>query len=342
MKKSKNEKGNDKIVHFPNLSKRLIEKGMAALKAKQFKEALVCFNQLLQSDSGHPQGNLGAVLSLIELGELHEAKKRCERMLKQGIGEYFDVLQIYLSILVQLSEYETVVASIEAVLEEQKLPASQAESFYQLLHFGRKMLEQPNEHKLDTTGKKAVATEEIEQLEKMLYNEEIHTEWIAVQQLSHYDDQVILPIFREFLRSTSGHPAVKTMILQYFKDNEIREKLIIHKFGQTLEFDTERLYNIYENSFNAGVKEKIEDLLEHENPTLAEFALTIWWDYVLALYPLMPEPQNVLLWAAALYKAAVELSGMEWTDEDYEKFQIERRMIDQTAEKLRNSLMSKR
>lgn len=52
---------------------------------------------------------------------------------------YFTVLQVYMTILIQLKKYEEVKSTIEAVLEENQLPAESAEQFYKLLDFSRKM-----------------------------------------------------------------------------------------------------------------------------------------------------------------------------------------------------------
>ena len=59
-------------------------------------------------------------------------------MLNEGYY-YFTVLQVYMTILIQLKQYEEVKSTIEAVLEENQLPAESAEQFYRLLEFSRKM-----------------------------------------------------------------------------------------------------------------------------------------------------------------------------------------------------------
>ncbi len=60
-------------------------------------------------------------------------------MLNEGYGHYFTVLQVYMTILIQLKQYEEVKSTIEAVLEENQSPAESAEQFYRSLEFSRKM-----------------------------------------------------------------------------------------------------------------------------------------------------------------------------------------------------------
>jgi tetratricopeptide (TPR) repeat protein len=308
-----NDKENkNNIIRFPNLTGRLLEKGMDSLKNKQYDDSLACFEQLLHSDPMHSQGNLGLVLSLVELGRLQEAKMRCDRMLKEGIGEYYDVLQIYLSILVQLSEYITVVSVIEAVLEEQKIPADKAETFYQLLQFSRKVIEQEGvpEVKRDPEARPSDNPDFLT-LKEMLSSDRADSQWIAVQQLKRLGPEMTVPLFEAFLVDEKKHPAVKSLILQYLKENQINKFVKLEKYGQTEEVDIANLTDLNEHPFYKEVKRLIQDDLEHENPSLLDIALAVWKDYTLALYPFTPKPENKLLWFEASVMAASFLCGLE-------------------------------
>lgn len=68
-------------------------------------------------------------ICFLEIGELEEARGICEKMLKEGQGHYFTVLQVYMTILIQLRQYDKVKETIEAVLEENKLPPKALNSF---------------------------------------------------------------------------------------------------------------------------------------------------------------------------------------------------------------------
>jgi tetratricopeptide (TPR) repeat protein len=311
MTKDKDNKNN--IIRFPNLTGRLLEKGMDSLKNKQYDESLSCFEQLLHTDPMHSQGNLGLVLSLVELGRLQEAKIRCDRMLKEGIGEYYDVLQIYLSILVQLSEYITVVSVIEAVLEEQKIPADKAETFYQLLQFSRKVIEQEGVPEVKIQPEETVSKEipTLSVLKDMLKSERADSQWLAVQQLKKLGPELTVPLFESFLLDETKHPAVKSLILQYLKENQINKIVKIEKYGQVEEVEVSELTDWNEHPFYKDVKVLIQDELEQENPSLLDIALAVWKDYTLALYPFVPQPENKILWFEASVIAASVLCGIE-------------------------------
>ncbi|MFC7371275.1 hypothetical protein ACFQPF_06270 [Fictibacillus iocasae] len=308
---TKENENKKKIVRFPNLNARLVEKGMSSLKDKKFREALSCFEQLLESDPVHPQGHLGTVLSLVELGELTVAKSRAESMLKQDIGDYFDVLQIYLSILIQLSEYKTVVSTIEAVLEENQLPADKAETIYQLLHFSRRVMEQENwSHAPEQPGK----TEQVNDwhtYENMLFSDKPSYQWMAVQQLKQLPPDETYGVFTRYLSDEKKHPAVKSLILQYFKELGLSETIEVHKNGKAFKVDIQELFQWDAHPFHLKVKNEIKNILENENPSLLDFAEAVWRDYMLSSYPAIPEEGTEELWAQAAVGAAEILSGLK-------------------------------
>ncbi|MCG0041127.1 tetratricopeptide repeat protein, partial [Escherichia coli] len=80
------------------------------------------FSEAMTSDDTESDLHLGMAICFLELGELEEAASVCEKMLKEGYGHYFTVLQVYMTILIQLKKYEEVKSTIEAVLEENQLP----------------------------------------------------------------------------------------------------------------------------------------------------------------------------------------------------------------------------
>src|SRR5690606_8883706 len=107
---------------FPKLKERLMEKGLEALTNKKFSEALTFLTQAQEFERGNHEIELGIVICLFEMGELEQAKENCLVMLKEDVGDYFHVLQIYVTILIQLGQYDEVKTTIEAVLDEDAVP----------------------------------------------------------------------------------------------------------------------------------------------------------------------------------------------------------------------------
>jgi pentatricopeptide repeat protein len=133
------KKNEQKIIPFPHLSELLMKKGMEAMEDKNYKDAYRYFDQGIQIEPEHEDINIGLALSLVELGRYQEAKEIVKRMMDQGIGEYFHVINIYLMILLQLNEHEEIIAVIEALFDEDQVPPERVESLENLLAMSKRI-----------------------------------------------------------------------------------------------------------------------------------------------------------------------------------------------------------
>ncbi|MCA0986255.1 tetratricopeptide repeat protein [Guptibacillus algicola] len=306
------EKDERKIVYFPNVASKLAEKGMAALKEKKIQQAHEHFSQLLEIDPDHPQGHFGLVLSLVELGELTEASDRCEKMMQQGIGDYYDIFQVYISILVQLGKYQKVVTMIEAVLEEHQLPSNIAESLYQLLHFSRKMtgydVASDDKHN-------DVQDEDPDMLIDYLESEQTEKQWLAIQKLSNVSEEIAIPAYLAYINATGKDPLLKSLVLQVLREKKLDQEVTIHKFGREISVNPSELTDIFIQEFSLSVKKKLSDHVEQENPVLFEMCMQIWWHYLFAISPFEAEPKNSSVWAAAVHIVASDINGESYTSQ---------------------------
>ncbi|WLD92276.1 M48 family metallopeptidase [Alkalihalobacillus sp. AL-G] len=335
----KHQKGphDSKIVYFPNLTGKLVNKGMSALKQKKFKESLNYFQQLIEMEPEHPQGNVGVVLSLVELGQLEEAKEKCDEILKKDIGEYYDVLQIYISILIQLGDYEEVVEILEAVIQEQTLPAQMAENFYQLLYFSRKMAVDDTDQTENVYEKKAemLSENDLDRIAAQLQSPDSKLQWQAVQSIEAVGHPIIKEELKKFLTYPDANPSLKTIVLQMMKDGNISDSMDIHKFGKTITVHTSNLVDIPEGQFYRLVKKIVSHQLEQKNPTLMEMAIQIWDHYLFMIYPFQPDPLNEQLWATAVLEVSHRLNGIEFdVNELKQTFSLNEETIENAVEKI--------
>ncbi|MFN7251618.1 MAG: tetratricopeptide repeat protein [Anaerobacillus sp.] len=294
----------EKVVLFPGVVAKLVGKGMEALKEKQFSEALSYFEQALEIEPDHPQGRFGVALSLIEQSRLEEAKDVTEQMLNEDIGNYYDILQVHISLLVQLGHYDEVVSMLEGIMEEEKLPANLAESFYHLLHFSRQMVED---------GTPVEVAEDIqvppEDLIQMLNEASPEKQWLAIQMLGKMSSNVFFEAVKDYLKIDKRDPVLKSMILQMLKEKHIDEEVEIHKFGKNINITVSEMENVFHEKFGKDTLAIVAEQLESENPSLFEMITQLWWHYLYALYPISPEPLSSKLWAAALHKVGGEMTG---------------------------------
>lgn len=134
------DKKENTVVLFPQLSERYIDKGFLALKEREFEDALRCFEILRQYNAETEQTELASVICLLELKRMEEAKEKCEQLLETGAVLFGDILETYVTILVQTNDYEGVIETVEEVLQTKDIIPEQKEKLAQLALFAQGML----------------------------------------------------------------------------------------------------------------------------------------------------------------------------------------------------------
>lgn len=309
MKQKKNN-----VVLFPNLKERFLDKGMALLKEKKYHDALDMFAEAKKLNEDKAEIHLGMAICLMELGELNEAKEICKKMLLEDIGHYFTVLQIYLTILIQLREYQEVQTTIEAVLEENHLPAESAEHFYKLLEFSRKM-NQNNPDLLEDEDDDLEQTQTL-YIEDLL--QDTQKQMGYVQSLKDRNVRNHLTTLMLLLEGEEVHPTIKSMILHLMIEHEVEKEVKVNKFGETMMVIPSKLQDPADVPFAKKVLNYLDDTLGNENPTLYEAVKELWIRHLYVLYPFTPQPTDVKLWAAALHIVGYSLHGISIEDEEIE------------------------
>ncbi|MFD1735995.1 tetratricopeptide repeat protein [Bacillus salitolerans] len=296
-----NREKDHNVVPFPNLKQRILEKGMDAIKHKQFDEALDLLQQALPLEEQIDEVYLGIVVCLFELGHLEEAKEKCQLMLKQDIGDYYDVLQIYLTILIQLRKYDEVETTIEAVLQEGKIPSQTVENFYKLLDFSRKMTRYDDkENALIDVG-------------LLVDDVSIADQWNIIQALRNEKQNIsyAYQTLEEFLLDDTKHPLLKTAILEMYVEKGIVRNIKVEKFGLTMDVQTTELHEVPSHSFTLRVLQSLDQALGNENPSLFELVKDMWHRHLLVMYPFIPEPEQPNLWSAGLHKVGYDTHGID-------------------------------
>ncbi|MRX74217.1 tetratricopeptide repeat protein [Bacillus lacus] len=294
----------DNIIQFPHLKERFIDKGMLSLKSKNYRQALDFFSEAKKLDEDTAEIHLGIALCLMELGQLREAKEVCKKMLNEDLGHYFTVLQIYLTILIQLREYPEVQATIEAVLEENHLPAESAEQFYKLLDFSRKM-NSGETHDI-------IADEEEEDVmpERGFEELQIEEQLSFIQSLKDRNISQHMVLLQHILSDPQAHPLLKSMVLQLLKEHGIEKDVQVFKFGEMVLVKPSQLEDVTDMPFTKKVLNVLEDMLGNENPALYEAVKELWVRHLFVMLPALPNPAEAKVWAAALHAAGYEMHGI--------------------------------
>jgi tetratricopeptide (TPR) repeat protein len=309
---------NKKVILYPGLVKRLIEKGMDALKNKDGKAAYELFLSAEEHEPDNPQVLFGKMLSLVELGQLEEAVRHTNDLLKEGIGDYFENLQVHISLLVQLGRYQEVVDILDAVLSENQFPSQYAESFYHLLHFSRQMVSDQEWLSQTEMKEEPIPIEVIQ----MLHSDSVELQSKAIQHLREIDSTDAMNELVQYLQRKDRDYVLQSMALQTLHDKGCNETIHIVKQGRDMAVIPSKLTPVYQEQFHNGILTYLSSQLEHNDPLLYELAKQLSWTHLWALYPFLPEPGDPKLWGQVFHYCAAERIGLDdevgMIEEDYQ------------------------
>lgn len=306
MNKRDQSKKGDNIILFPNLENRLLEKGLDLLQRKNFSEAIKLLTQASQLNPENEEINLGLVVANFEVGNLAEANQLAKNMLNLGIGEYFQIVDLYIMILVQQHKYAEIVLTIEALLEEREVPSDKLEHFMKMLHFSRKMVESTSEKQ---------ASEETNAIEELSFDlfsikdpgEQVH----IAGRLASSNVRAYIPEISEFLRSDEGDPFFKTILLTVLREQEYDKEILIKKFSQELVLTPSQMYEVHNHPDFLASIEVVIGKLENEDPILLDSIKQLMERYFFLVYPFRTEIGDSEIWAAAFHFVASSYFGQD-------------------------------
>jgi tetratricopeptide (TPR) repeat protein len=303
----KRDSNKDNVILFPGLGKRLLEKGLDYLKQQKYRDAIQFLDKALDHDPENSDIYVGLILAHYETGNLKQAKEIAEEMLKSGLGDYVQIIEMYLMILVQLNDYSEMVTTIEALLEEREVPADKYEHFIKMLEFGRKMKE--------GTGKNETAEIDDEQPDEqeldLFSSDDLNKQVMALASLANVNIRPFIKIIKEYTGSAEGHPFLKTMLVNILREQDYAEELAVSKFGWEESFSPAQLPDVKEYIEDSGVLQLLSREIENEDPVLFEQVQSLVERYFFLVYPYKNPVGHSPAWAAASHFIANEYYGFE-------------------------------
>jgi len=309
----------DNIVQFPNLSIRLLDKGIATLKDKNYRQAFALFKQLHDMAPEHPQAAYGLAVCYVELGFYTEARDLTKEMMQRDIGHYYDVLKLHVTVLIQMKEFQEVLTLVEAVLSENNVPVDSRQMLQQLAYFSQQRADEPAIESDMGERQDAVypfqddALAVVDGIDKGLKSQ-IYDQQLAVIQKAR-DFGIVSGAMLEFLKSDS-EAFLKSLMLEVLQENNHRGYVDVIKFGNTYHVDLSQ--PLFYREFSDSVKKLLEAVLASDNPSLEDVASQVWDHFILTIFPRSIEPNDPMLWAAACYFYSNEVMGMDIGEETIE------------------------
>lgn len=330
MKKRERAKRKDNIIFLPGLEKRLTDKGLESLHNKRYQEAITLLEEARVHDPENSDILIGLVLAYFEAGAYLKAKELANEMLLKGIGEYFHMVDLYLTILIQLHEYQEIVSTIEALFDEKEIPPDRHDHFLTILQFSKRMADNSQQEPMEEAKEESVSKKlNLSSLKNL--NEQM----IAISSLADKNIRPYLDEIKEYLNSESGHPFLKTMLLSLLKEQEYDKKIIVKKFSEDLNVVPTKLPDIQTQPRMKEIENILEAKLENSDPVLFENMKGMVERIFFISYPFEFKPDAARAWAAAFHLLVLNyLGGDSDVDVISDEYEIPTEKIEQALTKI--------
>ncbi len=309
MNNRKQVKKVDNVIQFPNLERRLVEKGLEYLHQKKFLEAISLLEQAICLEPFNSDSQMGLLLAYFDAGMVDKAKQLVGKMLFEGIGDYFEIMNLYLMLLVQVHKYDEVVSVLEELFVSERIPKERFENFNRLLHFSRRMLETPIEKENDHD----------ELTHQELNLQQYQDPGSQMSFAAELNERNILPFLKElteYLQSNEGRTFFKSLILNVLKEHLYDQPVVVQKFGRKITVIPKTLTSLNDNQQLKDITEVIGQKLENEDPILYDHIKKLVERQFFLLYPFKLEPEDVFIWAAAYHALGNEYYGNHDTGDE--------------------------
>ncbi|MBS4194859.1 tetratricopeptide repeat protein [Lederbergia citri] len=309
MKRDQDERETGKIIPFPGLKQRYFEKGLDCLEAHDFQEAVRLLRKAKEMNEADPHINSAYLAALYENGDYLEAKFLAEEILREGIGQYFEIIDIYLMILIQLNEHQQVIDTIEALFDEKEVPAHKAEHFLTLLQLSKKVVDNGINRYSDEFS-----------VDQAFFNsQDLHEQTIQLGSLVDKNIHPYLDSLIKMLADEHTHPFLKTIVLNVLRENKIEKSVYVKKLNFEGDFIPANLLEVQEMPLFSAINKNLEFHLGDHNPVLLEQLKEMNGRHAFILYPFEVQQGDPLLWAAAYRCMGYEMYGEQWNKEKLAK-----------------------
>ncbi|MGE8206059.1 tetratricopeptide repeat protein [Heyndrickxia sp. NPDC080065] len=300
MKKKDKGSKDQNIVLFPGLKDRLLEFGLKHLDNHQYDEAVNLLRQAYEIDPENEEIGMGFLLALYESSNYEEAKDVCKELLHKGIGSYFEIIDVYLMILIQLSNHNEVVHTIKALLDENEVPMEKVDHYEKLLQFSQNRV---------ITDKQPIDTHLNKKMEPLFLNGDMKESIFKIAGLANQNIFPHLTELTNYLENESAHPFLQTMVLNLLREHGIDKNIVVKKFHYEETLIPVNLNAVFETPFYLVLIDYMKEKIENENPTLFNQIKEMADRHLFLLYPYELIPNKKNLWTAAYHSFGHELYG---------------------------------
>ena len=271
------------VVLFPGTTERILEQARELAENYQYKEANELFEKAFQLTEGDELSLSVYAYSLYETKNYERAKEICENLLAIGPNNYFEVMELYLTICMQLRQFKQVEKIIESLLDEEAIPFDQVEKFQRLKKLNAEIA-QNQESYLD----EAIIEEEVEEQFEFdashFLQLPLQQQLMQIHALTEKNIRPLVGQLQQIIESETIHPFIQSLLLILLVEQEVSIHLKVQKFGRMevvnpAEMDLPTKLAQFQE-ITSIILERLE-----QDPSTLEFVQFLLAKHAIVLYP---------------------------------------------------------
>jgi len=230
-KKQKKYTTIDNVVIFPGTVEKLIARAHEYVENYQYDLANYSFEEALKYTEGDEVTLSVYAYSLYETKSFEKASEVCERLLNIGPTMYLEVMELYLTICMQLKQYRKVESIIISLLEEGAIPQEQVDKFERLKEINANIADNANKQEDAITNSTNEIDQELFQLEKFMALSP-NKQLTLVHELTTLNIRPIVQNLKAIIENEDTHPFIKSIVLILLVEQQVDVNIKISKFNQ--------------------------------------------------------------------------------------------------------------
>lgn len=269
----------DNIVVFPGAVQTLIREGHMFAENYQYEKAVASFEKAFVYETGDEFALSAYAFALYEIKDYDKAKNVCEQLFTMGTSMYVEVMELYITICMQLKDYHQVETLITTLLEENVLPHEQVEKFERLKSLNREVSR--NLEKRENAQHLIEEQEyELAKFSALSPNEQS----IRLHRLMDTNVRQLKTALKAIIECSTIHPFVQSLALILLVEQEVAIDITVSKFEQTKVVNPANLVLPNQLPQYGEIKNIIEMKLE-QDPTTLEMVQYLMAKHAIVTYP---------------------------------------------------------
>ena len=282
MEEKKNKKHQQKVILFPGMVERLFDEAKSLAEMERYNEANELFEQALLLDEGDEVSLSLFAYSLYEVKKFERAKEICEQLLSIGPTMYFEVMELYLSICMQMRQFKQVEKIIQTLMDEEEIPHEKIEKFERLKNLNAQIAENQQTQLQETVVDEGATYFEFRASEFLLLP--VQEQMMKIQELTEINLRPFVEEIKAVIETSTIHPFIQSLLLILLVEQEVNVAVNVAKFAKVQRVNPTQLSLPTELPQFQEVSTIITEQLAQEPSTL-EFVGQLLTKHAIVLYP---------------------------------------------------------